>query len=250
MAPPDSILQLFQLHPFPLPFTRKHFVMPQPSNQIFAISSGMDQLSTKLSMVNLMDCHKVNSMYLWEEHGVLKKSLNSTCLGPLYLQDFAAAKSLSDMEIIAQKETVLQLQDNWYLVHCPTAYTGHITCSNLYNSVVFLKPGANCFYISPSCRLQLSDHMIISDISLKLDNTIKLYEWEMDKIAFAEDKEFCSTTWLTVLNDRKSAWTTLLVICQAIAAQRHSSVWHCNFTLLTILIILVISVAVAYFLLT
>jgi hypothetical protein len=42
MAPADSILQLFQLHPFPLPFTESHFIMPDPSNQILAISSGVD----------------------------------------------------------------------------------------------------------------------------------------------------------------------------------------------------------------
>jgi hypothetical protein len=123
MAPSDSILRFFQLHLFLLLFTKKHFLLPKSSNQIFAISSGMDRLSTKLSMVNLMDCHKVNSMHLCEEHGVLKKSLNSTCVGSLYLQDFAAATALCDMDIVARKETVLQLQENWYLVHCSKAYT-------------------------------------------------------------------------------------------------------------------------------
>jgi hypothetical protein len=31
MAPADSILRLFQLHPFPLPFTKTHFLLPKPS---------------------------------------------------------------------------------------------------------------------------------------------------------------------------------------------------------------------------
>ncbi len=106
-------------------------------------------------MVNLMDCHKVNSMHLCEEHSFLKKSLNSTCMGSLYLQDFTTPMALRDMEIVAQKETVLQLQDNWYLVHRSKAYTGYITCHNLSNSEVFLKPGANHFYVSPSCCLHL-----------------------------------------------------------------------------------------------
>jgi hypothetical protein len=160
-----------------------------------------------------MECHKVNSMQLCEEHGVLKKYLNSTCLGSLYLQDFAAAMALCDMEIVTQKETLLQLQqDNWYLVHRPKASTGHITSRNLSNYEVVLIPGASSFYVSPSCHLQLSDHLIISDISLKLDNSIKHYEWEMDKISFTEDEEVRSTAWLTVLNDEKAAQTTLLAI--------------------------------------
>ncbi len=86
------------------------------------------------------------------------------------------------MEIVAQKVTILQLQDNWYLVYCPKAYTGHITCRNLSNSEVFLKPGSNHFYVSPSCQLQLSKHLIILNVSLKLDTTIKHYKWETDKI--------------------------------------------------------------------
>jgi hypothetical protein len=172
----------------------------------------MDQLSSELSMVNLMDCHKVNSMHLCKEHGILKRSLNSTCLSSLYLQDFTAAMALCDMEIITQKETVLQLQDNWHLVHCPKAFTGHVICRNSSNSEVFLKPGANHFYISPSCCLQLRDHLIISDLSLKLDNTIKHYEWELDKLNFTPEEEARSTAWLNVLNDENAAQTTLLTI--------------------------------------
>ncbi len=52
MAPADSILRLFQFHPFPLPFTKTHFLLPKPSKPIFALSSGMERLSAELSMVN------------------------------------------------------------------------------------------------------------------------------------------------------------------------------------------------------
>ncbi len=102
----------------------------QNKEPIFALSSGMERLSAELSTVNLMDCHKINSMHLCEEHGVLNKNLNSTCLGSLYQQDFAGAMALCEMEITTQKETVLPLRDNWYLVHSPRQFTGHITCRN------------------------------------------------------------------------------------------------------------------------
>jgi hypothetical protein len=125
-----------------------------------------------------------------------------------------------EMEITTQKETVLPLRDNWYLVHSPRQFTGHITCRNLSNSEVFLKPGPNRFYVSPSCRLQLADHLVISDISLKLDDVIKHYEWELDKITFTDEEEAHSTEWLTVLNDKKAGCTTLNAIRQALAAER------------------------------
>jgi len=250
MAPADSILRLFQFHPFPLPFTKTHFLLPKPSKPIFALSSGMERLSAELSMVNLMDCHKINSMHLCEEHGVLNKNLNSTCLGSLYQQDFAGAMALCDMEITTQKETVLPLRDNWYLVHSPRQFTGHITCRNFSNSEVFLKPGPNRFYISPSCRLQLADHLIISDVSLKLDNVIKHYEWELDKIAFTDEEEVRSTEWLTILNDENAGRTTLNAIRQALAAERRSSVWIWIFTFLGLMSLLSLMVASGYLLVT
>jgi hypothetical protein len=73
-----------------------------------------------------------------------------------------------------------------------------------------LKPGRNRFYVSASCCLQLADHLVISDVSLKLDNVIKHYEWELDKIT--DKEEACSTEWLTVLNDEKVGRTTLIAI--------------------------------------
>jgi hypothetical protein len=54
MTPSNSILRLFQLHPFLLPFTNTHFLMLDPSNQIQAISSRVDCLSVEMSVVKLM----------------------------------------------------------------------------------------------------------------------------------------------------------------------------------------------------
>jgi hypothetical protein len=63
MAPADSVLRLFQLHPFLLPFTDSHFLMPDPASQILAISSGIHRLSVEMLVANLMSCHRINSAY-------------------------------------------------------------------------------------------------------------------------------------------------------------------------------------------
>ncbi len=151
MAPADSILRLFQLHPFPLPFTDTHFAMPDPSNQILAISSGIMEISMEMSVANLMGCHRINSAYLCERHGVMQRELNSTCLGSLYVQDFSGVTQLCEMKIVEQTETVLQLQDNWYLVYSPSAFTSYIICLDNSNSEVLIKMGPNRIFILQSC---------------------------------------------------------------------------------------------------
>jgi hypothetical protein len=63
----------------------------------------------------------------------MQRELNSTCLGSLYVQDFPSAMTLCEMQIVEQTETVLQLQDNWYLVYSPAAFTSYIICLNNSN---------------------------------------------------------------------------------------------------------------------
>jgi hypothetical protein len=134
MAPADSVLRLFQLHLFLLPFTASHFLMPNPASQILAISSGVDHLSVEMSVANLMSCHQINSAYQWERHNIMHHELNSTCLRSLYIKDFPDAMTLCEMKIVEQTITVLQLQDNWYLVYSPSAFTSYIICLNNSNS--------------------------------------------------------------------------------------------------------------------
>ncbi len=151
MAPSDSLLRLFQLRPFPLPFSDTHMLMPNPEHQILAISANADRLSIELSAVHLLGCHRVNQVYMCERSGVLKQFLNETCLGSLYMQDLQGATTMCEMNIVPIAETVLQLQDNWYLVHSPTALTSRIDCLNSSASEIFIRRGANRIHVSPSC---------------------------------------------------------------------------------------------------
>jgi len=72
MAPSDSLLRLFQLRPFPLPFTTTHMLLPAPAHQILAISANSDRLSIELLAVHLLGCHRINQVYLCKRSGVLK----------------------------------------------------------------------------------------------------------------------------------------------------------------------------------
>jgi len=213
MAPANFILHLFQPHPFPLPFTETLFLMLDPPNQILALSSGSDRLSMEMSAVNLMGCNCINSVYLCKRHGVLKRELNSTCLGSLYVQDFKGATLLCEMDIVPYVETVLQLQDNWYLVYSPRSFTSYIACLNATNSVIFIHCGATRVFISRSCRLQLREHVLISDFSVCMDAIIKHYQWELHQVAFTPEEHALSADWLNVLDREHAGKSTLPSIC-------------------------------------
>ena len=104
--------------------------MPDLISQILAISSGLDRLTLKMLVVNLMGCHLISSVYLCGQHRVLKQELNSICLGSLYVQDVKGPTSLYEMEIVPQVKMVFQLQAKWYLVYSPWSFTSHVICSS------------------------------------------------------------------------------------------------------------------------
>jgi hypothetical protein len=220
--------------------------MPDPANQIFAISSGVDRFSIEMSVANLMSCHRINSAYLCERHGIMRRELNSTCLGSLYMQDFVGATDLCEMRIVEQKETVLQLQDNWYLVYSPIAFTSYITCLNNSNSEVFLKTGPNRVYVSPSCRMRIKDHLLVSDFALRLDTTIKHYEWDLEEIAFSPEERTLSSQWLQILDTESVGRSTLNSIRQDIAMEKRSSSWVYLFSILGALAATILAVIISY----
>jgi hypothetical protein len=188
MVPKESLLRLFRLHPFPLPLTKEHSLMPVSDHNILALSSGFVRYSAQFSHNDLMGCHVVNNVYLCERHGVLNQNLNSTCLGSLYQQDFEAVKTLCPLEIHKAGEIVHQLLDNWFLAYSPKAQTVPIDCRNGTSSELYLSRGINKFYLSPGCKAHLLEHLVMSDISLKLDTDILHFEWRWNDVALEQLK--------------------------------------------------------------
>jgi len=210
-------------------------LLPAPAHQILAISANSDRLSAELSAVHLLGCHRVNQVYLCKRSGVLKKFLNDTCLGSLYMQDLEGATTLCELDIIPEAEFVLQLNDNWYLVHSPAPLTSRIDCLNSSVSEIFIKKGANRIHVSPSCRLHLTSHVLISNFAVQLDTIIKHYEWDLGRILFSAEEQAHSEEWLSTLEDnvRKSTFTT---IRHSLAVKRRSTMWLYIFGLLGILV--------------
>ncbi len=109
-----------------------------------------------------------------------------------------------------------------------------------------MKMGPNRVYISPSCRMRLKDHMLISDFSLRLDSTIKHYEWDLDEIAFSPEERTLSSRWLEILDSESVGRSTLNSICQDIAMERWSSSWTYLFSILRALAATILAVVIAY----
>ncbi len=180
---------------------------------------------------------------------MVKSYLNDTCLGSLYMQDLEGATTLCEMAILPIGETVLQLQDNWYLVHSPISLTSHIDCLNSSASEVFIRRGASKIHVSPTCRLHLTSHVLISNFAVTLDTVIKHYEWELDRVSFSEEEQAHSDEWLQAFEDT-SIRATLSQIRHSLAAEKRSTIWRYIFSLLGLTVFATLAILLVYIFLT
>jgi len=183
-----SILRLMRYLPFPLSFAQDHFLMPQPSKTLLAISEGEPRLSMELDDSDLESCHKIGSMHMCERMGVLDTSQDLSCLGAMYAQKFSEAMSLCEMKVLPQKETALQLNDNWFALYIISKFTASVHCRNGTNNEHHLSTGFNKITLSSSCSLKLQQHQLFADSSLKIQNQIKEFKWSESDLAISDER--------------------------------------------------------------
>ena len=190
MVPKNSLLRLFRLRPFPVPFSQTMALLPETSSSLLALSQGNTRLMTTIEHTDLMDCHRIGSVFVCERHGVLFNQIKATCLGALFEQDITIAREVCNLELVPYHEAVLQLQSNWFLIYSPSMFTGYVQCHNGSSNEAHIKKGVNKLFVDPSCTLNLRNHSLHSETSLKLDSEIKYFQWEFaDMSTFAIDDQ-------------------------------------------------------------
>jgi len=182
MVPINSLLRLFKLHPFPLPFFDNHFLIPNVQQDVLAVSSNDHRLSTHLSSVDLLGCHRVNQIFMCDRFGVLSRSFNNTCLGSLFVQDFKTARATCKFEVAPVTEKVFQLRKNWFAAYLPSPATIPIKCRNGTVTEKHLGRGSQQFHLSPGCEAYFSYHQVFSDLSIKMPAEILHFEWSWDPL--------------------------------------------------------------------
>jgi hypothetical protein len=223
MTPKDSLLRLFRLRPFPIPFSDTLALLPKVPTSILALSKGKNRQMTTIEHSDLLGCHQIGSVYTCDRHGALRKDVKSHCLGALFEQDISRARELCDLEVVPRVEAVTQLESNWFLVYSPVMYTGYVTCQNGTSSEEYLKREIRRIHISPGCSLDLKNHTLTSEFSLYLDSSIKYVSWEKEDLSLfgIGDDDISETFSQAVRLERGVMLTDIIETSKA----RRNSLW-------------------------
>lgn len=187
IAPPDSTLRLYKLHPFPLPFSNDTFLIPDVRDNFLGISNTNHRYTLQLSAEDLVGCHHMGKVYFCEQNGLLYKYPEDTCLGALYHQRYEDAKTLCSFHLEPAREFVRQLKDNWFLVFSENPQTIPMLCANKSYAELHIRAGASKFHLSAGCTADLPRHRLVSDMSVLIPTDYVQFEMEWDPLTFLPD---------------------------------------------------------------
>ena len=225
IAARNTLLRLYRFHPFPLSFSKTHFLVPHSRHQLFAISPDISRLGLDLTEADLEGCYRLNGLYLCERLGVLQTRLARTCLGALYDQKFKAALALCEMDLEPVGERVLQLSNNWFLIYANSSFTAGVRCRNHTSNEVHLKTGINKIHVSPSCQVQLQQHHLFSDTALRTTTDIKEFEWDLEDHAFSDEEVQEANEILEMIEPEGANKPTLAAVRRQTAQSKRSPRW-------------------------
>ncbi len=189
MAPRNTLLRLFRLHPFPLPVFDTHHFMLDMKNNMLGISSTNTKYNVLLSSANLISCHRVNQVFICDSFGVMSKQFNDTCLSALYIQKFGAVKNLCKFKVLPMSEQVYQVKKGLFLVYAPEPRNADMVCCNGSHSELHLSKGTQQIWIPPGCQAFFYEHLATSDFSIQLGSKIIHFQWDWDPISLLPAKE-------------------------------------------------------------
>jgi len=219
IAPEDSFMRLFKLHPFPLPLANDTFVVPNVRHDVLAVSNTNFRYTAQMSSVDLLGCLKLGKLHLCERNGVLYKNPEDSCLGALYHQKFDIAKKICTFTVEPAREYIHQLMDNWFLVHLLEPTTVPVLCSNNSHLEWHLKAGVTRQHLGAGCVADFPRHRLLSDLSILIPQDYVQFEMEWDPVSFLPDTRELLIPEFKKL-ERLGATTVTLSTLQSIATNR------------------------------
>jgi hypothetical protein len=100
------------------------------------------------------------------------------------MQKFEDAQKLCPFKVVPVEEQVYQLRKGHFIVYLPGYTTVNIKCRDGVASEMHLKKGTQQLHIPPGCQGIFPNHLVTSDWSVRLNDSILHYEWDWDPISF------------------------------------------------------------------
>ena len=202
----DNLLTIYKYVPFPFPVfpssthspslstiqdlvNLEHSISPTaPQGLIIKadtdlIAIGKNKLGKNqyviLASADLEACYSRAHTYICEHHQIVRSDMEGTCLGALFIQHPEGIEENCRIQKKTLRETVYQLSPTDHLVFSPTPFTTQVICKNGTHTPLKLKATTR-ISIPEDCSVQLRNHSIHSDYTLRIDPEALHFEWDFN----------------------------------------------------------------------
>jgi phosphopantetheine adenylyltransferase len=141
-----------------------------PETELIAVGRNSLNGNARYQLVSqaiLAGCIQQNHIFLCDRHHVLRKDLEGSCLGALFIQHQQGVIENCKVEYKPLRETVYQLSTNDHLIYSPNPLTTQILCANGSHFPQQLVEITK-IHVPDYCSIDLINNTIHSDGNIKL----------------------------------------------------------------------------------
>jgi hypothetical protein len=157
------------------------YLLPEADLIAIGQNTGNSHRYKLLKHADLTACVQKNHIFLCEGHQVLNTDLEGSCLGSLYLQSERGVRENCKLERKPLRETVFQVSSTDHLVISPYPHTAQIFCQNGTHYPIRIRTMAR-LHLSPGCTLQLFNHTLRSDQSIRVKAEPSVFPWSFNPL--------------------------------------------------------------------
>jgi hypothetical protein len=177
----NDILTQFNSPASTAPIQEALYLLPEADLIAIGRNNGNSHRYKLLKHADLTACIQKNHIFLCEGHQVLNTDLEGSCLGSLYLQSERGVRENCKLERKPLRETVFQVSATDHLVISPYPHTAQIFCQNGTHYPIRIRTMAR-LHLSPGCTLQLFNHTLRSDQSIRVKAEPLVFPWSFNPL--------------------------------------------------------------------
>ena len=173
---PNSILQLYQLVPFPIASDiRENSSMVAKVEQDM-IAVGSEHQFQIVSHSDLTSCNKYGSVYFCEDRHTIGTKLEATCIGALYMERWPKIHKLCKFKFVQAEEYVFRLAANQWIISSPEPFSTAVKCNKVFHTINLKQ--LSIVTVPEGCVMHLREH-IIQPGNFILDSVtdVKHFQW-------------------------------------------------------------------------
>jgi hypothetical protein len=178
----NNLLDLLQFNNAQTQISDTLAVQLAPATTILAVGTG--GVHTTLTQSELDRYSKYGQYFFGDSALILERSINSSCLGAIYAQDFSNLKKVCPVKFLKSNENFHKIASNVFLFWTSEPQTIQIKCESATNHMGVQQNEK--ITLASNCAIITKSHIIRSGQDLNVEAKIKQWpaNWNVSQLLF------------------------------------------------------------------